>query len=212
MTSASADDLHRGLTGQRHMSTPNPTDRPLIVGIGGTTRLGSTSETALRLTLQAAYKYGAETELFAGPLINLPLFDPSSAERHPHAKQMIGLLRRADGIIISTPGYHGSVSGMVKNALDYVEDLRGDRRPYFEGRSVGTIVCAEGPQALGSTLTTLRAIVHSLRGWNTPFGVTFNVSDKPFVDGNAKDDNVTRQLELLAQQAVHWATLNRLMA
>ncbi|WP_425572871.1 NADPH-dependent FMN reductase [Paraburkholderia caribensis] len=119
---------------------------------------------------------------------------------------MIDLLRRADGIIISTPGYHGSVSGMVKIALDYIEDLRGDRRPYFEGRSVGTIVCAEGPQALGSTLTTLRAIVHSLRGWNTPFGVTFNVSDNPFVDGNAKDDNVTRQLELLAQQAVHWAT------
>ncbi|CAG9246055.1 Flavin reductase [Paraburkholderia unamae] len=203
---------HPGLISERRASTSAPRDQPLIVGIGGTTRPGSTSETALRLTLQAARQFGAQTELFAGTSINLPVFDPGSPERHPHATRMIDALRRADGIIISSPGYHGSVSGMVKNALDYVEDLRGDRRPYFEGRSVGTIVCAEGPQALGSTLTTLRAIVHCLRGWNTPYGATFNVSDRPFVDGNARDENVMRQLELLAHQTVQWATLSRLAA
>ncbi|WP_343675809.1 NAD(P)H-dependent oxidoreductase [Paraburkholderia heleia] len=212
MTNSSRNDFRLELTRDHCASASTPTNQPLIVGIGGTTRPGSTSETALRLTLEAARHYGAQTEIFAGPSIDLPVFDPNSRERDPHALRMIDALRRADGIIVSSPGYHGSVSGMVKNALDYVEDLRGDHRPYFEGRSVGAIVCAEGPQALGSTLTTLRAIVHCLRGWNTPYGATFNVSDKPFVDGNARDENVMRQLELLAHQTVQWATLNRLAA
>ena len=61
-------------------------------------------------------------------------------------------LRRADGLIVATPAYHGGVSGLVKNALDFTEDLRGDERVYLSGRAVGCIVCADGAQAMGSTL------------------------------------------------------------
>ena len=43
----------------------------------------------------------------------------------------------SDGLIIATPSYHGGVSGMIKNALDYIEALRDDARPYLHGRAVG---------------------------------------------------------------------------
>ena len=71
-------------------------------------------------------------------------------------------------IIVASPAYHGGVSGLVKNALDYVEDLRDAKRPYLDGRAVGCIACAGGWQAAVATLTGLRSISHALRGWPTP--------------------------------------------
>ena len=142
---------------------------PFIVGIGGTLRDGSSSERALQIALSEARRRGARTRIFAGGLLNFPAYDPATAMHGAGAMELIDALRRADGIIIASPSYHGAISGLIKNALDYTEDLRSDRRIYFSDRAVGTIICADGVQAMGSTLSTLRAIVHALRGWPTPF-------------------------------------------
>ncbi len=93
--------------------------------------------------------------------------------------------------MICSPGYHGGVSGLVKNAIDWVEELREDERPYFDGRAVGLIVVADGWQATVTTLTSLRSIVHALRGWPTPLGVAINAADP---------SDPSAQLELLAGQ------------
>jgi FMN reductase len=144
---------------------------PLIVGMGGTTRDGSSSEVALRVALKAAERAGAETVMLAGAALDLPMYAPERADRSSKARQLIDLLRRSHGVIITSPGYHGSISGLIKNALDYAEDMRQDDAVYFEGRAVGCIACACGWQATGSTLATLRSIVHALRGWPAPIGV-----------------------------------------
>src|SRR5262245_19918429 len=136
---------------------------PLIVGIGGTARAGSTTETALRFALNAAARAGARTAIAAGPALEFPMYSQDRPERPSSASRMISLLRQCHGIIVASPGYHGSVSGLVKNALDYVEDMRDCEAAYFDGRAVGCIACASGWQATGSTLAALRAIVHALR-------------------------------------------------
>lgn len=69
--------------------------------------------------------------------------------------------------LIWAAAHHGSVSGLIKNALDYIEDTTKEERVYLEGRTVGCIACAYGWQATGSTLNALRTIVHALRGWPT---------------------------------------------
>ena len=112
--------------------------------------------------------------MFAGPAIALPPYDPADGQRGPEAKALVAALRRADGVIVSSPSYHGSVSGLLKNALDYTEDLRGDARVYLSERALGIIVCADGIQAMGSTLNTLRSIAHALRAWPTPFAAVVN--------------------------------------
>ena len=180
----------------------------LIVGLGGTTRSGSSSEVALRYALRAAERAGARTCLFAGPDIELPMYAPEKSERSPSATAMIEALRSCDGVIVASPGYHGSVSGLVKNALDYVEDLRADPLPYFDGRAVGCIACAYGWQATGSTLAALRSIVHALRGWPTPVGVTFNSSQTVFDSkGDCIEASIARQIEIMAQQVVDFARM-----
>ncbi len=182
--------------------------RPRIVGFGGTTRAGSSSEKALRWVLSNAAALGADTEIFAANDVNLPMYAPELEARCDRSAAFIAALRRADGLILASPGYHGSISGMLKNALDYVEDMRGDQRPYLDGRSAGLIVCAYGPQAAGSTLVAMRSIIHALRGWPTPLGVAINSSGGAFnADGSPTDAGLAEQLRLLAGQVVEFARL-----
>ena len=184
---------------------PDPKPRPLIVGIGGTTRPGSSSERALQFALSRARDLGADTEMLVGAEILLPIYAPESAERNAEAHQLVAALRRANGIIVSSPGYHGSLSGLIKNALDYAEDMRNDALPYFEGRAVGLIACANGWQATGATLTALRSIVHALRGWPTPLGVAINTTEQVFAAEDAAGSATLQQLTILARQVVQFA-------
>ncbi len=182
--------------------------KPLIVGIGGTTRTGSSSERALRQALDAAQRLGAETEILAGNALPFEPYDPARESRSAEAAQLVDMLRRADGILVATPSYHGSLSGLVKNALDHAEDLRTDARPYFEGRAVGCIVLAEGAQAMGSTLMALRSIVHALRGWPTPYAACIDAKQRPFgADGVSTAETVVQSLELVAGQVMEFARM-----
>ncbi|MDR3720526.1 MAG: NAD(P)H-dependent oxidoreductase [Candidatus Acidoferrales bacterium] len=181
--------------------------KPLIVGIGGTTRTGSSTDRALRVALEAAQEAGARTFVFDGAFLSrLPHFAPESSERNEEQRQLVEMVRRADGLIVASPGYHGGVSGLVKNALDLLEDLRDDERCYLDGRAVGCIVNAAGWQACVSTLVALRSIVHALRGWPTPFGASLNTTEKPFdAAGACKNEKVARQLATVGRQVVEFA-------
>jgi FMN reductase len=167
-----------------------------VVGLGGTTRAGSSSERALRGALDACERLGAETELFAAADLEFAIYAPGVTAPDDLVNRFLDAIRRADAIVICSPGYHGGVSGLVKNAIDWVEELRGDERPYFDGRPVGLIVVADGWQATVTTLSSLRSIVHALRGWPTPLGVAINAADPAAAAGSES------QLELLAQQVL----------
>lgn len=174
-----------------------------VVGIGGTLRPGSSSERMARAVLDRCREAGAETRMFDGPfLARLPHYDPSIPERNDPEVELIDAVRCADAIVIASPGYHGGVSGLVKNAIDLLEELREDRRPYFDGRPVGLLVSAAGWQAGGVTLAALRGIVHAMRGWPTPIGIAVNsVEQRPFDgDGALIDRGLARQIDALAQQ------------
>jgi FMN reductase len=182
---------------------------PLIVGIGGTTRAGSTSERTLVKALEAAERLGARTQLFGGAFLSkLPIYDPATADGSAELAELLEAVRGADGVLIATPGYHGSVSGLIKNALDSLEGLSKDARPYFEHRAVGCIVTADGWQAGGTTLAALRTIVHALRGWPTPLGIAFNPSAAPLFDADgALCERDARQIDMIAAQVVAFARM-----
>ena len=118
-----------------------------IVALGGTVNPGSSTEQALRLAASVAAAEGAEVTVFGGEYLTAlphylgPLHDPSQGA------EMVAAVREADGLLVAAPGYHGTISGVVKNALDYLEDLARDDRPYLDGRAVGLIATAFGDQA-----------------------------------------------------------------
>jgi FMN reductase len=186
---------------------------PVVLAIGGSLRAGSTTERALVVSLRAAEGAGARVELMSGPELDLPLYDPKTSLRTPQAQRLVKLIAEADGLLIGTPAYHGTVSGLVKNALDHVEDLRTTKRPYFTGRAVGCLSVGRGWQGPVSSLNALRTITHALRGWPTPLGVAVNTELSPAASGGGfADPHVNGQLALVGRQVVEFARMSQALA
>lgn len=187
---------------------PGTDAQPFVVGLGGTLRANSSTERALRHCLDEVEKRGGRTALFCGEAINLPMYNPHEPARTPEAVALVQALRAADAVIVGSPGYHGAISGLVKNALDYVEDMRTDPTVYLDNKPWGCITCAYGWQAAVGTLGQLRGIGHALRAWPTPIGVAINSADKIWDDAGAlTDPGVRGQLELLAAQVLSTARI-----
>jgi FMN reductase len=183
--------------------------RPLILGIGGTLRAGSTSEKALRVALRAAQRLGANVTALTGEDLCIPMYGHADASRSEAVNRLVRLMRDCDGIIVSSPSFHGGISGLIKNALDYTEELKIADRIYFDGIAFGSIACAAGWQAVGTTLTSMRAIAHALRAWPTPMGAGINSLANPFdANGNCIDEATQFQLELVGRQVVDFARMH----
>ena len=172
-----------------------------IVAIGGTVRSGSSTHWAMHGAVLAARAAGAEVDVFDGDyLLDLPFYG-GPGHGAGVGIELVEAVRGADGVILATPGYHGTMSGLVKNAIDYLEDLSQDQRPYLDGRAVGLIATAYGHQAAMTSLLSLRTIVHALRGWPTPFGAAVRTVSGLFDgDGNCSDPAIAGQLALVGQQ------------
>lgn len=185
------------------------TVRPVqVLCLGGSTRPRSSTEQALRTSAAAAERSGAAVRLIVGRALMLPIYDTETRERVPAAAGLLEAVRSADALIVASPGYHGGMSGMIKNALDYVEDLREEPRVYLEGMPVGCIAVSRGWQATVTTLQSIRTTVHALRGWPSPLGATINASLPVFDSAGACVDAAARsQLETVARQVVEFAAL-----
>jgi len=168
-------------------------------------RPNSTSEAALRAALRGAQRAGARTECFAAAELDLPFYDPKLPERSEGAQRLVASLRAADGVIVCSPGYHGALSGLVKNALDYVEDMVRDERVYFSGLPMGCIGVAHGSQAAVTVLGNLRSIAHALRAFPTPYGAAVVVGPGVFADGECVDTQIRDSLELVGRQVAQFA-------
>ena len=163
------------------MDSPN-SYTPLIVGIGGTARNGSSTARALRTCLAEAKALGARTEIFSGEDMMLPMYCPGQAHRPESATKLI------------------------ENVLDYTEDLREDERVYWDGCAIGCICSAGGWQAATQTLNALRSIIHALRGWPTPLGAVLNTSLPIFDEkGVITDQVILHQLRTVATQVVQFS-------
>ncbi|MEN2787675.1 NAD(P)H-dependent oxidoreductase [Sphingomonas qilianensis] len=184
--------------------------QPLVVGIGGTIGGVSSTERALKIALDAAGRQGFRTRMFGGAdMGRLPLYNPKATTRTPEEQDFVETMRGASALIIASPGYHGSISGVVKNALDLLEETARDaERPYLADMPVGLIATAYGWQATGSTIAALRSIVHALRGWPTPFAAAINTQLTKFDDeGGASDQAVLDQLCMVGTQVARFAPL-----
>lgn len=177
--------------------------QPLIVGIGGTLAQNSSTAKLLKHALNMCEQAGAETRLFTANALELPFYAPGRGLASVAAANLVTAMREADAIILSSPGYHGSISGLIKNALDYTEEMADDPRPYFDGLPVGLIAAGSGWQGANTTVAALRSIVHALRGWPTPLAVALN-SRQPLFDaeGHLIATQVDEQLRAMASQVM----------
>lgn len=109
-----------------------------LLGISGSLRAGSTNRKLLRA---AAQIFGPAEYVEAD--LNLPLYDGDvEAEGIPQSVQTLAeQIAAADAVMISTPEYNKALSGVLKNALDWVS--RVDGKPWA-GKPVAIMSAAAG--------------------------------------------------------------------
>jgi FMN reductase len=167
---------------------------PTLILLGGSLREHSRSRAMLRTSLAFAKERGVDAELLDLLELDLPMFLPDRAfEDYPIEKQdiiarLIAAYRRADAMIWASPTYHGTVSGVFKNAIDFAELLAQDARPYLQGCAVGIIAVNDT-----STLTAMSHCVHDLRAWLAPTQIM--ATGKSFSEmRDLVDDRVKKRL------------------
>ncbi|MDB5945216.1 MAG: NADPH-dependent reductase [Ramlibacter sp.] len=94
------------------------TPRPRLLGISGSLRKGSFN-TAILESLGAAVEAHASLQIL--PLNDLPLYDQDADTATPPepVARLRAAIAAADGLVIASPEYNHSISGVLKNALDW---------------------------------------------------------------------------------------------
>ncbi len=155
--------------------------------------------------LQGAASTGAETELLDIRELDLPMYDPDADTPTEAATRLIESCHAADGMIWSSPMYQGTISGALKNALDWLHQLRDRDPPFLHDKVIGLISAAGGTQGL-QAINTMEFPVRALRGWAVPYVVPVAAAARVFdTDGRIRDEAVALQLKTLGQEVVRVA-------
>src|SRR4051794_36364025 len=124
-----------------------------IVALGGSLAPQSTSLAALGVALEGAADAGARTQLYDVRELDLPMYVPQGADPPAAAVRLCESVYHCDGMLWSSPLYHGTISGSFKNALDWLQ-LLGDRQlPYLTDKDICLISTAGGTQGLPAVHT-----------------------------------------------------------
>lgn len=180
-------------------------NRVIVVGICGSIRRGSYTRLAVQVALQAAQEVGAQTRLIDLKDYQLVFCDGKTDESAFPADvlKLRGEVRQAGGIILGTPEYHGSFSGVLKNALD----LMGSDE--IKGKMIGLVGVSGG--ALGAThaLDSLRAVGRALHAWVIPEQASIPEAWKVFdTSGNLKDRDLEKRVKEVGRQVARFAYLH----
>ncbi len=180
----------------------------IILGLDGSLRPGSVTTLALRIALEGAEETGISTQLLDLATLPLPLFNGtySLEEYTPEGREailtLLNAVRRAQGFIFASPTYHNTISGSLKNALDYIELLKDDHPPRLEGKVVGLMSVQLGVSGTGNhTITTMLLAARAMRAWVTPTMVAVPDSRQMFnEEGQPYDPTLLQRLHILGAE------------
>ena len=179
-----------------------------VLGVAGSMRQESYSTRALKMVLEEAKKYNAESYMLELRKINLPLYDPSEITSDEFSSNNNNLvlertttsLRWADVFVLASPDYHGSMSGGMKNFLDYFWEV-------FAGKTFGYIVASHEK---GLTVADqMRTAVRQCYGWSMPYNVSINGERDFDSKGNLVNSALAKRIKMLARDLVTYGTLIR---
>ncbi len=172
-----------------------------ILGVASSMREGSYGTRALKTVLDAAGKLEAHTRLLDLRSIRMPMFNPDiSNEHHEQLEKVIEDLNWADAFVLASPDYHGSMSGAMKNFLDFYWEE-------FAGKTFGYI-CSSHEKGL-TVMDQMRTAVRQCYGWSLPYGVSINGEEDFNEKGEIVNSLLVKRLKILARDLVVYGKLIR---
>ena len=174
-----------------------------VVALCGSLRKGSTTHAALTIALKGAEEIGASVELLDLSEYELIFYGAVDEKSHypPDVIKLKQKLAEAHGILLGSPEYHGSFSGVIKNALD----LMGYEE--FQNKVVGLIGVSGGRMGAGNALSMLRIVCSSLRAWVVPNDVSIARASEAFDEnGCLNDAELEIRIRKIGRQVAEYAT------
>lgn len=174
-----------------------------IIGIGGSLEPESSTLLYLKKVLIELDSLGAATKLVDIKELSIPLYDYSKGIENAGAdfKKLLNDIHTANGLVLASPEYHGTVSSSFKNVVDYFEFLSVYNPPYLTGKPVGCIAIAGAENAGELTLSTMINIVHSLRGIAASGSLAIGSAYKHINEGGEIiNESILRKLKRLAEE------------
>jgi FMN reductase len=172
-----------------------PLKMPLkILGVSGSMSKTSQSAAALALVLSAAQSHGAVTRLLDLRKADLPMFRPDDRPDSAGLRAAIEDVAWADAFVLATPDYHGSMSGALKNFLDY-------HWKQLAGKLFGYL-CASHEKGL-LPMEQMRVAVRQCYGWSLPYGVAVGGDETALPAGKEA------RLQMLGRDLTIYGTLIR---
>lgn len=168
-----------------------------IVALGGSLRPQSLTYRALELALKKACAPDISTQLIDLRALHLPFCSGDSSYPHdPDVEVLRNAIQTANGVLLATPEYHGTLSGVLKNALDLLEEQ------HLAGKVVGLIAIVGGAHSTNA-LNAMRLICRQLHSWVLPDQLVIPYSEENFnAQGELKDRELERKLEKLIEHLV----------
>jgi len=162
-----------------------------IVGLSGSLRAGSFNTALLR---EAARLAGDDVELEVVVPRDIPMYDADveAAGMPPAAEALRTMVADADALLVATPEYNFSVSGVVKNAIDWLS--RGGTASPLRHKATG-ILSSAGGSGGSHALKHLRQILshNRVRVLADP-EVRVRRGSEYFVDGRLTDPGVEAEI------------------
>ncbi|MBB3068095.1 azobenzene reductase [Paenibacillus baekrokdamisoli] len=152
-----------------------------IVIIAGSNRKSSTSTRLAGYSERLMGQKGHSVTLFDLYRSPLPFYSPDEYhQEHVELQVLKKSLVQADGIVLVTPEYHGSISGVLKNALDHLG------QEHFNNKAVLSVSSSGGAVGV-SSLTQLQAIVRNLHGINSPEWLSIGGAQRKWFETEGQD-------------------------
>ena len=173
-------------------------DDPIVVmGICGSYDLDSANGRMLELILRECDNLGAETVVWDHGKRPLPLVGAKGSWDDSNVKAFQEMAVSADAYVLSSPEYHGTMSGVMKNSLDWLYSK------HTSGKVFG-LICTLGGQSSNNTLNHMRIAARWIHGWVTPEQVAVpNIKHAFEEDGSLVDESIKSRVIDMASSIVH---------
>lgn len=162
-----------------------------ILGLSGEYRSTSKSGMLVNAALSIAESKGAEVVFWDLAEKPLPLVGEEGCWNHPHVKEFQTLLEETQAFFLASPEYHGTMSGVMKNTMDWMYDKH-------VGGKVFGLMSTLGGVTNANTLNHMRIALRWLHGWPVPEQLAIGHVKEAFDDnGNLVDQSLQERLEKL---------------
>jgi len=169
-----------------------------VLGVGSSMRQDSFSTETLKIILNKVTKNGGDTRLLNLYSNPLPMYTAEYNEKLSGIKHAVELVNWADAIVLATPDYHGSMSGSLKNFLDYFW-------AEFAGKTFGYL-CSSHEKGL-TVMDQMRTAIRQCYGWSLPYGISINSNQDFNADREIINVQLLGRLESFARDLVVYGSL-----